>query len=410
MGYVCAFRGRRDSYQVPIALAEAGILDSFITDLYSGSIEDLFSRVLPERYAQKITHRFDPAIPPDRVRRLWLVAAAEALSRLAGQSASGIYERFDPLYGAACVRAARRTRSDLFMYSPHAWDAFRARYSHSPRKILFQFHPHHLLEDAILDADRTQSSTLGINFNGCLENVNNEASLGRSRGDEAWKFADHIVCASSFTCRSLLEVGARRENITIVPYGVDSLPKITSSEELGHDVGTFHALFVGSGLQRKGLHHILSAWAKARLPAGSRLTVVSRVVDSGFEQLLRSVPGISYLPGVTARELKQLYSEASLFVMPSLVEGFGQVYLEALSHGLPVLGTRNTCCPDLGTETDGVFLTQPGNIDELISWFEILSRRVPGDREIRHRARKCAEKFTWSAFREKIRIVAGNQQ
>ena len=31
MGFVCAFRGRRDSYQVPIALAEIGQLDAFVT-------------------------------------------------------------------------------------------------------------------------------------------------------------------------------------------------------------------------------------------------------------------------------------------------------------------------------------------------------------------------------------------
>ena len=32
--YVCAFRGRRDNYQVPLTLAEAGQLDRFITDAY----------------------------------------------------------------------------------------------------------------------------------------------------------------------------------------------------------------------------------------------------------------------------------------------------------------------------------------------------------------------------------------
>jgi len=33
--YVCAFRGRRDSYQAPLALAEGGLLDQFITDAYA---------------------------------------------------------------------------------------------------------------------------------------------------------------------------------------------------------------------------------------------------------------------------------------------------------------------------------------------------------------------------------------
>ena len=46
--------------------------------------------------------------------------------------------------------------------------------------------------------------------------------------------------------------------------------------------------------------------------------------------------------------------------MPSLVEGFGQVYLEALAEGTPILGTKNTALPDLGGEEDGVFLATAG--------------------------------------------------
>ena len=49
--------------------------------------------------------------------------------------------------------------------------------------------------------------------------------------------------------------------------------------------------------------------------------------------------------------------------MPSLVEGFGQVYLEALAQGCPVLGTANTCLPDLGGEADAIFLVTPGNVE-----------------------------------------------
>jgi hypothetical protein len=33
--YICAFRGRRDNYQVPLALAEKGLLKQIITDFYA---------------------------------------------------------------------------------------------------------------------------------------------------------------------------------------------------------------------------------------------------------------------------------------------------------------------------------------------------------------------------------------
>ena len=53
----------------------------------------------------------------------------------------------------------------------------------------------------------------------------------------------------------------------------------------------FRALFVGSGVQRKGLHHLLHAWHRARLPADSELTLVCRNLDPGLEELvIRSRP------------------------------------------------------------------------------------------------------------------------
>jgi glycosyltransferase involved in cell wall biosynthesis len=89
--------------------------------------------------------------------------------------------------------------------------------------------------------------------------------------------------------------------------------------------------------------------------------------------------------------------------MPSLVEGFGQVYLEALAHGCPVLGTSNSGLPDLGSEADGIFLVSPGHVEELSEQLERLSQLLPSDHKIRRAAHACAGRFTWQAFRMRVR-------
>jgi glycosyltransferase involved in cell wall biosynthesis len=340
------------------------------------------------------------------VRRLRLTAVAEMLARAAGCPGAAIYEFFDPRYGKIAASEARRRRSDLFMYSPYAWSAFSARYTHTPRKVLFQFHPHHAVESAVLRVDRVASEQANIRFADGVENPRGEAPPGRLRGDDAWQLADHVVCASSFTRESLLEAGARPEQISVAPYGVSAEaaePEVAS----GPPEEPFRALFVGSGIQRKGLHHLLLAWQRARLTSASRLTVVARVLDAGLVPLVESTPGVELRRGVTSSELRHLYSTATLFAMPSLIEGFGQVYLEALAHGLPVLGTPNTCCPDLGTEADGVYLTAPGNIDELVANLERLAQTLPCNTGARQRARECGARFTWASFRQRIQAVAG---
>ena len=84
------------------------------------------------------------------------------------------------------------------------------------------------------------------------------------------------------------------------------------------------------------------------------------------------------------------------------MEGFGQVYLEALSYGCPVLGTPNTCLPDLGTEEDGVFLTPAGDVEDLAGTLERLATFLPDRLALRKHAHACAGRFTWERFRQTI--------
>jgi glycosyltransferase involved in cell wall biosynthesis len=73
-----------------------------------------------------------------------------------------------------------------------------------------------------------------------------------------------------------------------------------------------------------------------------------------------------------------------------------------MAYGCPVLGTANTCLPDLGGEADGIYLVQPGNIDELIAKLEYTASRLPGDSSVRLRAQRCAQRFSWPEFRAAV--------
>lgn len=50
---------------------------------------------------------------------------------------------------------------------------------------------------------------------------------------------------------------------------------------------------------------------------------------------------------VSEEELDNLYKNASLFVFPSLSEGFGLPPLEAMAHGVPVVSSNATCLPEI---------------------------------------------------------------
>lgn len=397
--YVCAFRGRRDSYQVPVALAESELLDSFITDAYASESVQLLSKGLPARLREKVLLRRAQEIPDGRVRSLWKSTVFERANFRLGRPESLVYARYDAEFSKAAADHARTNQSNLFLYSPYAWEAFTARYRHTPHKVLFQFHPHPDLESRILSDDKKR-------FPFVRESYTEESGVRldeqlRQRNRDAWKHADLVFCASSFTRQSLLEAGAAAEKCRVVSYGIDVRNFAISAPE------TFAVLFVGAGSQRKGLHHLLLAWQRARLPRNSSLTLVCRTIDSGILELVNETPRVELIRGLNPSDLCHRFRTSALFVMPSLVEGFGQVYLEALAEGCPVLGTQNTALPDLLSEA--VQIVAAGDIDQLTARLESLSGELAGNVRIREAARACAAGFTWTRFRQELirNLLAG---
>ena len=397
-GFVCAFRGRRDDYQVPLALHEAGLLDRFITDFYTGQDLSAASRFLPARLRAPLQMRRKDGLPSTRVWQFPAMAVKEALAKSDPARAARIRDAHDIRLSQAAAQQASRHGANLLLYSAYAADAFEAEYTHRPAKILFQYHPHFEVERDIL-ANDARSHTGAAS--GCtdFEKVTRDQ---RQRSDNAWRLADRIICASSFTARSLIRAGASPDRMTIASYGIapSGIPGGQPAAPLP-ETG-FRVLFVGSAIQRKGIHYLLKAWEMADLPTGAQLTVVARSYDRDFFDPARLPAGCTYHAGVDRARLAQLYASSTLFCMPSLIEGFGQVYLEALAAGLPVLGTPNTCLPDIGDEVDGVFIAPAGDAMALARKLETLAGRLPGNMDVRESARQVAGQFGWQNFRSSI--------
>jgi glycosyltransferase involved in cell wall biosynthesis len=394
--YVCAFGGRRDYYQVAVALAEADMLDMLITDAYFGRIPQMMELLLPRPLTEKMRFRHESAIPIDRVKCLWGTLFELQARRRFGFADWEIFAKLDRKLSLAAAVRARRTCSDLFLYNPYAWEAFTARYRHTPKKVLFQFHPHPDLERRILQEDSARHRIFHYSYEEEMGDSASEEVKRRTR--DCWRHADLILCASEFTRLSLIEAGADCDQCEIVPYGID-LPYAHDERATPE---SFHVLFVGLGTQRKGLHHLLLAWQIAALPPDSRLTVVCRSIDHGVEALAHSVPRVNLVRGLSGDALQSCYKRSAVLAVPALVEGFGQVCLEALAQGCPVLGTPNTCLPDIGP-SGAIFLVAAGAIEQLAAELEMLSRSLPGNYAIRTEARACAARWPWAHFRQGIR-------
>jgi glycosyltransferase involved in cell wall biosynthesis len=395
--YVTAFAGRRDSYQVPLALFEHGRLQKFITDAYDkGSVAKL---IKAGGGSHLVTRRCN-GLPDGFVdAHFGYEVGARALRRIMEPSRGGVIA--DGWFARAAAAAANAKGASALLYEFQAEEGFRGLSGPSQRRMLFHFHPHPGWEHPILADDaRAHPEFSGLVASQTRSNLPARYS-DHTRG--AWKSADHVIVASTCTRSSLLHVGCPPERISVVPYGRETVEQEGEMAQEPHEPRPY-LLWVGSGTPRKGLHHLCQAWAASGACKSSTLIVVARALDPGMEPYLQR-EGIRWVKGLPRAELNWYFRNARAFVMPSLSEGFGQVYLEALASGCPVIGTRNSVLPDLPNSQAWIRYAEPGNIEALSVLIEEAAVGSGPTDATRKEIAASVSGFTWERFRLGIESV-----
>lgn len=92
--------------------------------------------------------------------------------------------------------------------------------------------------------------------------------------------------------------------------------------------------------------YLLEAWKKLNLPNAELLLIGS--LSHEMNPLIRRYEGVfRHIPFVPNEQLLQYYGRSSVFVLPSVEDGFAVVIGEAMACGLPVITTYNTGAADI---------------------------------------------------------------
>jgi glycosyltransferase involved in cell wall biosynthesis len=172
-----------------------------------------------------------------------------------------------------------------------------------------------------------------------------------------------VIVTSNATARLVAaDYGVPAERITVAPPGNDPVPQSQGSSD-----GIVRLLAVGAVVPRKGFDVLVAALATlADLPwqlviAGD-LTRDRNTASALRTEIARSMleDRVTLLGAVSPQRLASLYAAADAFVLASRFEGYGMAYAEAVSRGLPVIGTNAGAIPDT-VPPDAGLLVPPGD-------------------------------------------------
>lgn len=389
MGFVVALNRDRDSYQVPRALAEVGLLDQFVTDYYVGA-----SRLS----LASLSHRRADEIAPAQVTPSYQAFLA--------QLPYEIGRRFRPVdfpshfvesaLGRTAARVAKaHPDADLLLYSGSAKAAFEG--PSRGRRILFQYHPSPaFIERTVLEIDELAGArpwTQEAEVNSPVMEAVHRAEVTR---------ADSALCASSFTKAGLESEGMDPGLVSVVPYGC---PEPTT-EPAPEPSSRCDFLYVGQGVARKGLHLLIEAWRRAELD-NATLTVVASRLDPEMTSFADGVPHLTIKGRVSREELDALMRGADTLVLPSLVEGFGLVLGEALAAGARLIASTNTGLVDMGLPDDLRTVVPAGQVEPLVAALRAAQASYQPERPYRQTALLEAQRLSWASFRAGVRAAVG---
>lgn len=130
-------------------------------------------------------------------------------------------------------------------------------------------------------------------------------------------------------------------------------------------------VYAGVLIPRKGVHHLLNAFAQFNHPR-ARLHLVGGAENVGYARSLREQAQalgigdrVHFAGEVSQRELAAYFAAARVMVLPSLSEGLGRVVVEAMLLGTPVIGSRVGGIPDMIRQAENGLLVEAGNEAEL---------------------------------------------
>jgi glycosyltransferase involved in cell wall biosynthesis len=230
----------------------------------------------------------------------------------------------------------------------------------------------------------------------------------------AVKRAKKIIAVSNYTKRDILKYfKVKKEKVKLIYEGVSLRIVPGTLETISKDVPKEYLLYVGNAYPHKNLERLVLAFneiLRDEKYSNLKLLLVGGM-DYFYKRLRKFVldsasqvqSSVIFTDFVSDRELSVLYQKASLYVFPSLYEGFGLPPLEAMYYQLPVVSSNSSCLPEILGEAAVFF--DPENIHEIAEKIKQVLEDKPLQRTLINRGLLVIKKYSWLKMAREIKTV-----
>jgi glycosyltransferase involved in cell wall biosynthesis len=246
----------------------------------------------------------------------------------------------------------------------------------------------------------SQKPEVGGQRSAVRRNWKSRLLLERERFLEEYDLASLVVVLSEKAAESFRAANFPDEKLFYLPRGVDVERFKPRSEPDGpKPPPVFRAIFSGALIERKGIHHLLEAWHRLKLP-NAELWLLGSIHEEAKPHLKKFWRDNIRVLGFK-RDLENYLNQGSVYVFPSRLEGSAKTIYEAAASGLPMITTREAG----DVVRDGVegIIVQPGDVDAIAAAIEHLYRHPEIAASMGSAARqRVVENFTWDLYRTRL--------
>lgn len=222
----------------------------------------------------------------------------------------------------------------------------------------------------------------------------------------ALRQADGVIAISSFTRDELVaRFDIEANKVRVIPLGLDRkfleevAPADLEETKKRYNLPSSFLLFVGAQEPRKNLLRLLEALKIVHLQ-GRQIALVlvgplgqdSKPLQARAEKL-GLAPWISMTGYLPEEEVKRIYRLATVFIFPSLCEGFGLPLIEAMASGVPVAASFTSAIPEVSK--DAALYFQPEDPENIAEKIIFLLESNQAREELIAKGKKRALDFSW---------------